>query len=272
MLVDYHTHTRFSADSQAPMADQCRAAIEKGVAQIAFTEHEDYNPKDETSFYFQHADYLRELARCREMFAGQLIIRAGIEISEPHTHAERAAEVLSKYEWDFVLGSLHWMHGSVNAFTNAFTNYKSGWREAFRDYFTEMITLAQVGDFDILSHIDYPARYNRDVIGEHYDIGDYEEIIREVLRQVVTTGKGIEINTSAWRKSLPDPNPPAKVIKWYRELGGEILTVGSDAHTPKDISVGIERALGIARDAGFTHIATFERRQPIFVKIRHYSK
>jgi len=86
-----------------------------------------------------------------------------------------------------------------------------------------------------------------------------------VLRQIVVRGKGIEINTSPWRRGLPDPNPPAKVIGWYRQAGGTILTVGSDAHAPADVGAGIDRALAIAREAGFTQIATFERRVPKLV-------
>jgi histidinol-phosphatase (PHP family) len=268
MLVDYHCHTNFSSDSHALMSDQCRAAIHKGVRQIAFTEHEDYNPRDTTSFFFKHAEYMKELARCREQFGSELTIRAGIEVSEPHLHAARAAEVLARHDWDFVLGSLHWIgDGEINTFEDQFWLYRGDWRQSLRDYFTEMIALARDGDFDILSHIDYPARYGAKHYREEYDIGEYEDIVREVLRHVIARGKGIEINTSPWRRGLPNPNPPAAVVKWYRDMGGEILTLGSDSHAPKDVGAGIERAMDIARAAGFTRIAVFEQRKAIFVEI-----
>jgi histidinol-phosphatase (PHP family) len=267
MLVDYHCHTDFSADSNAPMAAQCEAAIRKGVQQIAFTEHEDYNPDDMTSFFFKHDAYMEELARCRERFGDQLKIRAAIEVSEPHVHAEKAGLILGKYDWDFVLGSLHWIQPNINTYFDHFLTYAGDWRQSFRNYFTEMITLAKVGDFDILSHIDYPSRYNQHIHSGAYDIAEYEEIIREVLRNIIARGKGIEINTSPWRKGLADPNPPAIVIKWYREMGGEVLTIGSDSHAPKDVGADFDRARAIAQDAGFSRIATFERRQPSFVKL-----
>jgi histidinol-phosphatase (PHP family) len=267
MLVDYHCHTHFSADSYTPMAEQCEAAISKGVKQIAFTEHEDYNPNDVTSFFFKHEAYLEEMARCRERYGDRLTIRAAIEVSEPHVHPEKAGPVLAKHPWDFVLGSLHWMQPGINAFDEAFMTHAGDWRVSFRNYFAEMITLAQAGDFDILSHIDYPSRYNKHVHAGAYDIREYEDIIREVLRAVIARGKGIEINTNPLRKGLADPNPPAVVIRWYHELGGEILTLGSDAHMPKDVGAGIDRAMAIAKDAGFTHIAVFEQRKPAFVKI-----
>jgi histidinol-phosphatase (PHP family) len=267
MLVDYHCHTNFSADSNASMAEQCEAAISKGVKQIAFTEHEDYNPDDVTAFFFKHEPYLEEVAHCRERYGNQLIIRAAIEVSEPHVHPEKAGPILSKYNWDFVLGSLHWMQPNINTYFDHFLTYAGDWRQSFRNYFTEMITLAQAGDFDILSHIDYPSRYNQHVHGGAYDIREYEDIIREILRVVIARGKGIEINTSPWRKGLANPNPPAIVIRWYREMGGEILTLGSDSHAPKDVAADIDRAMAIAKDAGFTYIATFEQRKPAFLKL-----
>lgn len=270
MRVDYHCHTHFSQDSQAPMEVQCQAAIARGLQEIAFTEHEDYNPGDPTSFYFRPADYMQALARCREQFGDRLRIRAGIEISEPHRHADRATAVLRQHDWDFVLGSLHWVTPEVNTvLPEFFTAWcEGGWREAFRRYFTEMIALAEQGDFDVLAHIDYPARYGTAFFGDAYDIRDYEPILREVLRALIRRGKGIEINTSPLRRGLPNPNPPAVVVRWFREMGGEVLTVGSDAHAPQDVGADIDRALAIAREAGFTHIAVFERRQPRFVQIQ----
>ena len=88
MLVDYHTHTKFSADSDEPMENQVKAAIAAGLSQIAFTEHEDYNPDDMTAFFYKHADYLQELNRCRDLYSDKIILRAGIEISEPHRYPE----------------------------------------------------------------------------------------------------------------------------------------------------------------------------------------
>ena len=271
--VDYHTHTHFSGDSQEPMENQVRAAIERGLTQIAFTEHEDYNPDDSTSFFFRHADYMRELARCRALYGDQITIRAAIEISEPHRYPERAKAVLDTYAWDFVLGSLHWLTPWINTFEPAFFTYRAAtrgadaWRDSFRDYFIEMGELAKYGDFDVLSHIDYPARYGLKFFGEAYDIGEYEAEIRPILRTLIERGKGTEINTSVLRRGRKDPNPPQIVINWFREMGGEILTIGSDSHAAKDTGSHMDVALQMARTAGFTHIATFERRKPTLLPI-----
>ncbi len=259
MLVDYHIHTAFSQDSTATMQAQCEAAISRGLKEIAFTEHEDYNPRDPTSYYFDHAAYWKELQRCRALFAGKLVIRAGIEISEPHRYPTLAGAVLAKYDWDFVLGSLHWLSPTVNTYLPEFFEHKNDWRESMRLYFIEAIELAKHGDFDVMAHIDYPVRYNMAHYDEQYDIRAYEPIVKDILRALIKRGKGIEINLSATRYNR-NPNPPAVVIKWFHELGGDRLTVGTDSHTPNHTGLGIDFALTIAKEAGFTHIATYERR------------
>jgi histidinol-phosphatase (PHP family) len=265
MLVDYHVHTSFSSDSPTPMEEQCRAAIVNGIQHIAFTEHEDYNPIDPCSFFYDYPSYVKEIERCRKIFHGQLVIRSGIEIGEPHRFPTLAAKALGQHEWDFVLGSLHFLSSTVNSLAPEFASHLGDWRKSFAAYFTEMIALAHEGDFDVLAHIDYPARYNRDAF-PNYDIREFEPVISDVLREIIRRGKGIEINTAPMRWGN-NPNPPECVIRWYRELGGEILTVGSDAHVTKHVGFKIDESLNIARRAGFTHIATFKGRKPTFERI-----
>lgn len=266
-MIDYHVHTSFSQDSEAAMEAQCEAAVAMGLTEIAFTEHEDYNPDDPTSFYFQHAAYLAEVDRCRARFEGRLRILRGIEISEPHRNQQAAGDVLGRYPWDFVLGSLHWVDGRHNAFLRDFFTRFGDWRASFRMYFTELLDLARDGDFDVMSHLDYPSRYGQHVFGDAYDIAEFEAEIRPALRMLAQRGKGIEINTNPLWRGKPNPNPPAIVVKWFREEGGEILTVGSDSHRPATTGAKISEAIAIARAAGFTRLATFEARAPRFVAL-----
>lgn len=267
MLVDYHCHTAFSKDCDYPMEDQIRAAITAGVREIAFTEHEDYNPEDFTSFFFDHPAYWNAIRAFRRVYGNRITIRAGIEISEPHRYPQATQEILQAYPWDFVLGSLHWLEGKYNTFLPSFFSAFGNWRESFRRYFVEMQTLAAEGDYDILSHIDYPARYGYAAFGENYDIAEWEAEIRAILQHVVARGKGIEINTNPLRKGRIEPNPPAIVVNWFRELGGQYLTVGSDSHAPHHVGGNLDRAIAIARSAGFTHLTTYEHRQPRLIAI-----
>jgi histidinol-phosphatase (PHP family) len=262
MLSDYHTHTEFSYDCNVPMERQCQAAIDAGVAEIAFTEHEENNPNEEAPNSFRHADYMAEVERCRARFAGQLTIRAGIEISEPHHYPDQVERVLAAHPWDFVLGSLHWVDEQTNALRPEFFTQYGGWRQAFQAYFREMLAMAQRGDFDVLAHLDYPARYVRLPAGQSYDIRDFEPDIRPVLRALIDRGKGIEINTASLRRGLPNPCPPACVVDWFGEMGGRLVTLGSDAHRPQDIGAHLGLALDMARQAGIAWPASYHRRQP----------
>ena len=261
MHADYHVHTEFSNDCDVPMQVQCQSALRAGVAQIAFTEHEENNPKEYMPFSFNHTAYHAEVERCRALFRDQLIIRAAIEISEPHRYAAAAERVLCDYPWDYVLGSLHWLTPDINTNSADFFNGFGDWRESFRAYFREMLEMVRYGDFDILAHLDYPVRYSARYCDGAYDIREYEAEIRAVLRVLIERGKGIEINTGSLRKRLLDPCPPQVVVDWYHELGGTILTLGSDAHRAQDVGAGLAHALGMARSAGFTQLAVYERRE-----------
>ncbi len=287
MRVDYHVHTEFSYDCHASMREQCLAAIHNHIEQIAFTEHEENNPKEEQPFSFHPSAYMAELARCRQEFGTQLTIRAGIEISEPHRYAEATERVLAQYDWDYVLGSLHWLSPDINVISETFFELTADWHDSFRAYFRETQVLAQRGDFDALAHLDYPVRYllrygparrsvkmsditeKPDIFTDHasYDIGDFEAEVRPVLQALIDRGKGLEINTGSLRQHLPSTCPPQVVVEWYRQMGGQYLTVGSDSHRTSNVGDDIDIAIQMARAAGFTHLALYEHRFPILVPI-----
>lgn len=266
-MFDYHVHTSFSADSATPMAAQVEAAIAAGLREIAFTEHEDYNPGDETSFFFRHADYHAEVDRCQAQYGDRIRILRGIEVSEPHRTAPLCGPVLAGYPWDFVLGSLHWVDGQYNAYLKDYYLRFGDWRESMRRYFRELSDLARGGDFDVMSHLDYPVRYGVQVFGDAYDIADFEREIRPALRILADRGKGMEINTNPLWRHKAHPNPPGIAVRWFREEGGEVLTVGSDSHRPATTGACIDQAIVLARAAGFTRLATFNKRKVTFVDL-----
>jgi len=261
---DYHVHTRFSCDSEAQMATFCEAAIARGLREIALTDHADFGPDDPPG-YFRPAEYLAAIEHCRARYAGQLTIRAGVEMGEPHIFTPEARDVLSAGEFDFVIGSAHYADGMQAGWKPAF--FEQSLQQAYEAYFRQVVCLAQEGDFDILGHLDLVKR-DAYKFGKPYDgPGPYADMIRTALRATVERGKGIEINTSPLRKGLSEPCPSPDILRWYRELGGEILTLGSDAHTPDAVGADIETALEMARAAGFARLARFERRQLVWMSI-----
>lgn len=259
MLQDYHTHTNASCDSQATMVEMCRAALAAGVGEIAFTEHYDLNPKDDCCDFYRPAAYFETLAAARDQFEPQgLTIRAGIELGETHLFAEAHRRVLSGWPYDFALGSLHWV-GEHNVFdANYFRTYAA--RDVAEAYFGELLALVRHGGFDVLSHPDVWKRSAFAVYGR-FNIADWEDLVRPVWQACIEQGIGIEINTSALRLPVSEAHPGPAALRWYREMGGEILTTGSDGHRPQHVGYALTAALDLARAAGFSRLACFERRK-----------
>jgi len=245
------------------MADVCEAAIGRGLEEIAFTDHLDYGPVDPD--YFRPAEFLAALADCRERYGDRLTIRTGIEVGEPHLFADQAAAVLAQGAFDFVLGSAHYnVHMQAGWLRDYFDQPMD---EACSTYFEMVARVAAGGDFDVLSHLDLIKRDARKFGLEYDGPGPYEDLIREALRSVISRGKGIEINTSPLYRGQDEPCPSLEILRWYREMGGEILTLGSDAHKSEFVGAHFGRALEMARSVGFTRLTRFEKRQTRWVEI-----
>jgi histidinol-phosphatase (PHP family) len=261
---DYHMHTRFSCDSRAAMAEMCQAAIDKGIPEIGFSEHFDHNASDECTGYFQLEPWAAELERCRAQFAGRLTVRAGIELGEPHLFAAEARGLLARYPFDYALGSLHWV-GSDSVFDRGhFERHPA--EEAFPAFFAELERMTALGGFDILSHFDVPVRTAFAVYGR-YDPREYEDCIRPVLRNVIAHGIALDLNTSALRRRAKVLTPGLDILRWYVELGGERVSLGSDAHESKQVGDHLPEAIEIARAAGLKYLTHFERRQARLVPL-----
>ncbi len=261
---DYHVHTRFSLDSEASMATACQAAMAAGIQEIAFTDHLDFGP-DDSPGYFRKLEYLAAIEGCRVRYGDQLTVRAGVEVGEPHIFAERAFGIIDGQDFDIVLGSAHYAMGMQAAWMEGF--FEQPLREAYRSYFKQVVGLAAEGDFDVLAHIDLVKRDARN-FGRAYDGPEpYGDMIRTALRSIVERGKGIELNTSPLRHGQPAPCPSLEILRWYRELGGEILTIGSDAHSPAAVGADCDSAIDMAKSAGFEYLTCFRKRALGWIRI-----
>jgi histidinol-phosphatase (PHP family) len=266
IIADYHTHTRFSCDSDAAMESMCRAALERGMTEIAITDHADFEPLDACCGYFRPQPYWEAIERCRSAFNGRLTIRAGVECGEGHIYAEQIATVLTDGDYDVVLGSIHWAQGRPAFSPDFFDGLTLD--EGLALYFDELARLAAGADYDILAHADIIRRAACRRFGRQtLDLGPHETRVRRVLRAAADRGKGIEVNTSYRRKGMGAPGPSTQVLRWFRDEGGEIVTLGSDGHAPEEVGADFDWALAMVQDAGFDHLATFERRRPILRRI-----
>lgn len=259
--MDYHMHSRHSWDTQTPMPDMCQAALDKGIPTIAFTEHFDHFNENKERIHYQPAPFFDDITACRAEFADQgLTILAGVEVGEFHRYPSEVQPVLDANDYDLVLGSLHWV-GEESVFQPRFYHGLTA-REAIAPYFAEMLELIAHGGFDILSHMDVFKRRAHLVYGE-FNIEDWEDEVRAVWSACIAKGIGIEINTGGLRWKINESHPNLTALKWYRDMGGEILTIGSDAHHPQDLGYALDEMVEMARQAGFKALTRFAKRQPI---------
>jgi histidinol-phosphatase (PHP family) len=255
-LIDYHVHSNNSIDCKVSMAQMCAQAVQSGLTEIAFTDHFNNHPLDLDLGYYDPERYFADLEHCRAEFP-TLIIRAGVELGEPHRWGSKIIPVLERYPYDLVLGSLHWV-GKYSMFDANYFRARSP-QFAFRAYFTELIQMIKHGGFDILSHVDVPKRTGFSVYRE-FDISAYEDIMRQVWQACIDNGITPEINTKGLRSSASQMHPTTNALCWYAEMGGERLTLGSDAHQPGSIADYFDDAIASAKAAGLNRTCRFEKR------------
>ena len=261
---DYHIHSNFSCDCDFSMQQMCNGAIENGVREIGFTDHYDLHHNEECRNYLKIDSWIVELERVRAEFDGRLIIRASVELGEPHIFQKEGQAMLARYPFDYTLGSLHWV-GEETIFDSDYFKKRQP-KEAFTLFFEELERMTRFGGFDILSHFDVIARTAYQVYGS-YDPRDHEECIRPVLRNCIERGIALDINTKGLRTKMGMLTPNENILRWYVEMGGERVTLGSDSHQPKYVGAGCEAALRTAQAAGLKYLTYFEERKAKLVPI-----
>ncbi len=248
--VDLHAHSKFSCDAKATIDEMCQAAINQGLNIICFTEHIDFNTKDDGYGYYQHDDYTSGIRRAQDKFAGRLTILQGIELSEPHLYPSEF-EALLKHDFDFVLGSVHW----INDEWVGDKKYQAAHsiEEIYEQYYREVERMVEFGGFDALAHIDFPKRY---LFANHEPI----DLIDEIIRQVVKRGLALEINSSPLRKRFSELYPSDMIFELYTKYGGTQVTIGSDAHGVDEIACDFDRVV--------EKIEQYKLKPVVFVKRR----
>ncbi len=269
---DYHVHNRISFDAapEATLEAVCAAALQKGVAELALTNHYELDlvvsgELPPTDFASEEA----ELMEARERYAGQLTVLRGIELGQPNSYPEQAKTLLAARPYDVVLGSVHNLPGGLDFYYLDCENLSDEQLRAYWEiYLRELYALASEAEVDVQTHICYPVRYipveRRGRITGLPERGrvQYEPIFRKLIER----GIALEINTSCMRTAkLPEPDPGLELLRFYRELGGELITVGSDAHCPTDLGANLKDACLLAEAAGFRFLTTFRRRKKNFV-------
>ena len=273
---DTHMHTAFSTDSGASVRSMLDAAVKKGLHAVCITDHmdidyppqegEEPHPEGQIPFQFDPEEYFRTLCSIKEEYEDRLDVRIGIEFGlQPHL-GEKCREMVNAYPFDFVIGSVHLIRGYDPYYGKIFEERPDA--DAYREAFEETLKcLENVEDFDVLGHLDYVVRYGKHK-AEEYSYKAFSDEIDAVLRKLISMGKGLEMNMGGIKYGLGFPNPHPDVLRRYRELGGEIVTVGADAHRPEHVGYAFEQAGEILKSCGFRYYAEYKGRKPVFLKLQ----
>jgi histidinol-phosphatase (PHP family) len=252
------------------MEDMIRQAVRCGLEQICFTEHQDfdYPPSHELTadFFLVDTDaYLQELLRLRQRYAGQIRLGFGIELGLQTHLTKELTDYVHSHTFDFIIGSSHVCNRQDPYYPEFFEGRSE--EAAYREYFTDILeNIKCFQEFDVYGHLDYVVRYGPSQDRE-YTYEKYRDILDAILELLLASGKGLEINTGGLKYGLREPNPCTALLKRYRQLGGEIITVGSDAHVPRYIGYEFAKAAELLKSCGFSHYTTFQHRPPEFHKL-----
>lgn len=262
-MFDYHIHSRVSFDSKEEAINIIEAARAKGLSEICFTDHYDFRyEKDQKHDLFTKEAYDLEYGNLSS--AVGLTLKRGVEFGLTLWNAPELRALTREYDFDFVLGSVHYVDG-YDPYVNEYW-YGKTWEHAYLRYLEHTLECVQNHtDFDVLGHINYVCKSPNNPTRSPLFYKDYSEICDEIMRELVKRGKGMEINTSGVDR-VGEFLPNAEFLKRFRELGGEIVTVGSDAHTKERVGQYTDEALAILRDI-FGYVCTFDKRTPIFHKL-----
>ncbi|QOR34149.1 histidinol-phosphatase HisJ family protein [Clostridium sp. 'deep sea'] len=266
-MFDYHIHSHFSIDSKMKMEEIIKIAITKQLKEICCTDHIDLDFfYKERPFEFDPSLYFKEFKRLKEIYSSKVTIRSGVEIGlQPHL-LERYQKIVTSYNFDFILASVHSVENV--SLTKKDLVVKYGATELWQRYFEEMLnSINNFQQFNILGHLDVPKRYNIEM--KNSSLKPYHSIIKQIYKTLIANGKGIEVNSAGFHYyGLNDNNPSKDLLKLYYDCGGEIVTFGSDAHNYTQIGKNYYSVINILKDIGFKYICTFKNQQVIFHNIK----
>lgn len=266
MFWDQHMHCNFSGDSDALPEDMIKAGIAHGLSGICFTDHLDFDyPEEPNIFLLDFDNYFKALSDLRKKYVDKISVNIGIELGLQPQAAGQNLAVAEKYPFDFIIGSSHVVNHMDPYYPEFFAERNED--EAYMEYFESVLeNINSCVDFDVYGHIDYVVRYGPNK-NAFYTYEKFKDIIDEILTQLISKGKGIEVNTGGFKYGLGHPNPTEDIIRRYRELGGEIITMGADAHVPEYVAYEFDKTAQIIKNCGFKYYTVFKNRKAEFIPL-----
>ena len=273
MLADYHVHTEFSDDSVYPMEEVVKDAIHMGLDEICFTDHVDYGikidwdsgrdvtyRKGEPLANVDYPRYMEQIGKLQNRYGDRIAMKLGLEFGMQVHTIPQFESLFGRYPFDFIILSVHQVEDK-EFWTQDFQKGKTQ-KEYNRRYYEEMLNLVRhYKNYSVLGHMDLIVRYDKNGVYPFQKIKPYVE---EILKQVIQDGKGIEVNTSSHRYGLADTSPSQDILRLYYQLGGRVITIGSDSHKPEHLGAYIKETKELLKSIGFAQFCTYEKMKPIF--------
>lgn len=266
--IDLHMHTSSSFDGNYSAAMMCESAIENGLATIAITDHFDVDFFERHNLDFRQKSSYEDICSVKDILSDKIRILRGIEMGQPTYDLALTEKSLARYEYDFVIGSIHNPRNQPDYGDFDYAALAQDEIYAMLDnYFEEELMLAKWNGFDTFAHLTYPMRYIVQAGRKDIVLDRYNDITDEIFKVLVANGKALEINTSGLRQPIGKTMPTENYVKRFKDLGGEFLTLGSDAHFTEHVGAGIDEGYAIAERCGFKYVTYFKDRKPIQVRI-----
>lgn len=264
MFYDYHMHCNYSPDSKTPMKDMIEKSIELGLKEICFTDHVDYDIMTLPDIIVDYDKYFDEIEFYKNKYATKISIKKGIEMGLQTQLLDRYSKEIKEHDFDFVIGSIHTIDRQ-ELYPGDFHKGKTQ-HEAYEGYYKRLFEIVNMfNDYSVLGHLDLIKRY-----GKYDNVLDdslFTEYLEAILKKVIENGKGIELNTSSFRYGLSDLTPSKNILQMYKDLGGEIITVGSDSHNPSQVAAKFEEVHEVLRTIGYKYVCRFDKMKPEFIKL-----
>lgn len=263
VYIDSHLHTSFSGDSDTPQEKQIEKAIALGMPALCITDHQDFDyPPHDYIFTFDTEEYFQKLLHLKKIYKGKIDLRIGVELGLQTNLSVNLKDYTAKYPFDFIIGSTHVCQGMDPYYPEFYEGRSEA--DAYLSYFeSELENIKTYDCYDVAGHLDYVVRYGPNK-NTFYDYKTYADIFDEMLKTLIAKGKGIECNTAGFKAGLGHPHPTEDILKRYKELGGEILTLGSDAHCPEHLAYAFDSIAPVLKECGFKYYTTFKERKPEF--------
>lgn len=283
MRADYHVHTEFSDDSNYPMEEVVKDAITKEFDELCFTDHVDYGikkdwdepgemiyrkggvgePEKMAVANVDYPVYYKKFQEMKKLYGDKISLKFGLEFGMQAHTIEKYKKLFVRYPFDFIILSVHqiedkefWDQGFQKGRTQQEYNER---------YYEEMLYLVQnYHNYSVLGHMDLITRYDKAGV---YPFEKLKPILTKILKTVIADGKGIEVNTSSHRYGLKDLTPSRDILKLYKELGGKIITIGSDSHKPEHLGAFVDETKAELKSLGFEEICTFDKMKPVYHKL-----